>query len=67
MNPTRLRPLMAIAALAALLAGCVVYDPAPGYYGGGPAYAYAPPVYGGVVIGGGGYYGPRYYGRHYWR
>jgi hypothetical protein len=63
MTPIRIRPLLAIAALATLLAGCVVYDPAPpAYYG--PGYAYAPPVYGGVVIGGG-YYGG--YHRRYWR
>ena len=68
MSKIGLRPLMALAALAAVLTGCVVYDPAPGYYAPGyaPGYAYAPPVYGGVVIGGGGWYGPHYH-RHYWR
>ena len=49
-----------------MLAGCVVYDPAPGPYYAAPAprYYYAPaPVYPsvGVVVGGGGYY------RHHWR
>jgi hypothetical protein len=49
-----LRPL-ALAALCAALAGCVVYDaPGPRYaYAPPPAYYYGPPVYGSVVIGGG--------------
>jgi len=58
-----LRALAIVAAVAAL-AGCVYY-PGPGYYNaydGGGYYApypyyYGPPVYGGVVIGGGRGYG----------
>jgi hypothetical protein len=56
MSSTILR-VAAVIALATGLAGCVVYEPAPGY-----AYApavYGPPVYGTVVVGGGG-------GWHHW-
>lgn len=59
---------VALAALGLGLAGCVVYEPTPGYgpaYAYGPPVAYAPPVYGSVVIGGWG--GGGWGGYHHWR
>ncbi len=54
----RALPIAMAAGLLLSLGGCVVYPSGYGYgYGGyAPAY-YAPPVYGSVIIGGGGWYG----------
>jgi hypothetical protein len=54
--------ILTLLAVTAALAGCVVYDPGPGYgygYAAPPPAVYGPPVYGSVVIGGGG-------GWHHW-
>jgi len=53
--------LVALALCSLSLAGCVVYPSGYGYgYGGGGYYApavIAPPIYGSVIIGGGGGWG----------
>lgn len=55
----RMRGVLATLTVAAALTGCVVYDPAPGYYAA-PAY----PSYGyGAVVIDRGYYGGH---RHHW-
>jgi hypothetical protein len=62
MNRTNslIRKIVFIGVCAAALGGCY-YGPgpgyAPGYYAAQPAY-YGPPVYGEVIVGGGG---------HHWR
>jgi len=52
-----LAAIVALALAGMSLSGCVVYPNSYGYgYGGGyyaPVYVAPPPVYGGVVIGGG--------------
>jgi len=56
MNRTNslIRKIVFIGICAAALGGCY-YGPGPGYYAApAPAY-YGPPVYGSVVVGGGGH------------
>jgi len=60
-----MKRLLLLAAASVALAGCVVYDPAPGYYAA-PGYSYSYPSYSyGAVVIDRGYYGPRH--RHHWR
>ena len=58
-----------ILALLSCLGGCAVYvPPEPDYYGYAPgyapAYAYAPPAYGGVFFSGGCCWGGGHWGHH---
>jgi len=52
----RVAAVALIGAALLSLGGCVVYPGGYGYGGYAPAY-YAPPVYGSIFIGGGGWYG----------